>query len=88
MRLELQQALHTAGINPFCVHPSAVDPATLRWPVFVRSELDHTGPRSGLLQDEEELAASLSERRHLANCLVVEFEETRSSDGIYRKFGA
>jgi len=87
-RFELQQALHSARINPFRVHRSDVHPATLRWPVFVRSELDHAGPRSELLFTSDELASSLGARRHPETCLVVEFEETRTPDGIYRKFAA
>ena len=86
-RVDFQALLHRKGINPFRYHPRETDPAALRWPVFLRGERDHDGARSALLKDADELRAAFEAMRKPQRSVIVEFEDTASSDGWYRKYG-
>lgn len=93
-RYELLQALAARGWNPFRAFRSTEPLENLRFPVFLRQESAHEGNLTPLLRDPAELAAALArvrgERRDLDahDILVVEFQETVGSDGVYRKFSA
>jgi hypothetical protein len=91
-RHDLLRSLHACGQNAFDVYRAAEAAMPKRFPVFLRRENDHKGPRSGLIETPEVLAAELrrleaaGERRE--RLLVVEFCDTREADGRVRKYGA
>jgi hypothetical protein len=90
-RVELLRALHNDGVNSFTAHRADELVTPTRWPVFVRGEHDHDGNVSALIHDERELAAALARDRNAGieprTRLVVEFADTRSEDGYFRKYG-
>ncbi|MBC8041622.1 MAG: hypothetical protein H7Y06_13845, partial [Opitutaceae bacterium] len=65
-------------------------PEDLRYPVFVRDENEHTGSRTPLLHNGEELAAALEElragERPTQPLLVVEWLDYGDANGVYRKY--
>ena len=89
-RYEMLRRLHATGINPFNVYRLTDDPAPQRWPVFLRTENEHSGAQSGLLEDAAQLAAAVRDwetaGRGREHALVVEFCDTRDADGLYRKY--
>lgn len=92
-RRELLRALHSQGLGDFNVHTLAeFEASDVRFPVFLRLENDHSGPKSGLIDDEEglmrEVARMLLAGAEPGNLLITEFLDTRCEDGLYRKYGA
>ena len=91
-RLELLRTLHRDGINSFNAYRADALERPERWPVFVRGEQDHEGPSLPLLHDPAELAGVLEADRErgidLSRRLIVEYAESKSPDGLYRKYGA
>lgn len=92
-RYEMLRRLHAAGRNPFDVYrlPDLTDqPVPRRWPVFLRTENEHTGAQSDLLHDAAQLDAALRDwearGRAREHALIVEFCDTRDADGLYRKY--
>jgi len=88
-RSDLLSLLHHQGLNDF----RAGGPrASLRFPVFVRVANGHDGSLTPLLHNRLQLACAMLylRMRGLARheLLVVEFCETVSSDGMYRKYSA
>lgn len=90
-RLRLLEVLHERGLNDFrAFRPDAL-PGDLRFPVFLRSELDHGGPATPLLRSSDELDQALAGkafqdpqlRRHL---MVTEFCNCLGADGFFRKY--
>ena len=85
------RALHNDGVNSFDVHRADELVTPSRWPVFVRGEHDHEGNASELIHDQRALDAALAHDRVAGieprTRLIVEFAETRSEDGYYRKYG-
>jgi hypothetical protein len=91
-RHALLEALHAAGINDFETWRVMEGRAPRRYPVFVRVENDHEGPRTPLLHDAERLRGEIERlevsglpREHL---LIVELKAEPDSQGLYRKYGA
>ncbi|MEI9862977.1 MAG: hypothetical protein WDN00_00140 [Limisphaerales bacterium] len=90
-RLRLLEVLHEQGINDFCAFRADALPDDLRFPVFVRSEIDHNGPATPLLHSNDELKQALAGpafqdpqlRKHL---MVTEFCDCMETSGIYRKY--
>lgn len=91
-RYELLQTLYRDGVNEFQVWRIAKLPHTLPYPVFIRKENDHGGPRSGLIHSNEDLwramAALALEGVEPEEMLVCQYQETVEADGVYRKYGA
>lgn len=94
-RYELLKALKSHGINDFDVfRPDEFLTARVCYPVFIREEYAHTGSLSGLLGSREAVLEALASIRRsnwhrlTPDLLIVEFCETRSEDGVYRKLGA
>jgi hypothetical protein len=90
-RYELQTALREGGINDFRVLRLNEDRSDLRFPVFVRRENDHNGPRTALVHTEEEILLNV-DRLILwgmpkEDIVVVEFQDTQDPDGSFRKYG-
>jgi hypothetical protein len=91
-RFALLRALRAQGVNTFRVYRGDDDLSGVRFPVFVRGAGDHLGPRSDLIEDPEQLEAIIAHAmlhgHEPADVLVVEYEDTRSADGLFRKYGA
>lgn len=86
-RKELLKGLYKDHHNSFRVFgPEELDEADIRYPVFVRNELEHDGPGTALIYDRESLNKVLDEQAP-ENALVCEFLDTRI-DGHYHKYGA
>ena len=90
-RFRLLEVLHERGINEFRAHRVDSLPGDLKFPVFLRSELDHDGPATPLLHSSDELKQALardefqhpSTRKHL---MVTEFCDCVEADGGFRKY--
>ena len=90
-RLRLLEVLHERGLNDFRACRPDASPGDLRFPVFLRSELDHGGPATPLLRSSDELRQALAGegfrdprvRRHL---MVTEFCDCAGADGFFRKY--
>ncbi len=92
-RYELLTALRRLGRNGYAVARAAdAAAAALRFPVFLRSEQDHTGSLTPLLHGRRELrraARWLRFRGHpLRDLLVVEYCHTADTSGLFRKYAA
>lgn len=91
-RLELLSLLHRQGINSFRAYPVTQTRRPGRFPVFLRYENEHWGAISPLLRTQVELDRALACACVLyprpRNLLIVEFCDTRSPDGLYRKYSA
>jgi hypothetical protein len=95
LRGDLLQRLHQHGLNRHTAvraTASADEIASLRFPVFLREEHQHTGVLSSLIRDRRELKVELAKSvvrgYRLADLLIVEFCDSRSADGCYRKYAA
>ncbi len=91
-RYKLLRKLYDVGINKFNVFHAAEIDSEPEYPVFLRIENDHSGPRTKLLKDRKERDMSLL---HLAmqgfdinHLIQIELCETKSTDGYYRKYAA
>ena len=91
-RYELLRTLAQHGINDFDVYRLTEARRPRRYPVFLRTEGDHAGAETGLLETPEALDAALSslagEGRSREGRLVVEFCAERDARGLYRKYAA
>lgn len=90
-RFELLRTLYDQGLNDFNVYRLDEELDEARYPVFLRCGDDHRGPYTGLLYDRDQVEAA-KKRLTLAGTwperlIAVEFMETRSEDGPYRKYG-
>jgi hypothetical protein len=76
-RYELLAALHANGVNAFRAYRAGETPARL--PVFLRPEVGFLKTAPQLLDTAPQVPAGR---------LAVEFCDTVSADGVYRKYGA
>ena len=90
-RFELLRQLREQGINDFDVC-RLTDLRPLRFPVFIRSEGDHSGSLTPLLGSPAELEAAIqrlvAEGTSRDDKLVVEFRDVRDGQGMYHRYGA
>jgi hypothetical protein len=94
-RYKLLQTMYNTGINRFRVLPAIGSRnawESLRYPVFIKEENQHTGSLSNLINSAKELEKVIIEkvlfgysRRSL---LIVEYCNTSDKNGIYRKYSA
>jgi len=87
-RRELLRALSDRGINSFRAFAAEDLPDSLRFPVFVRADNNHSGAVSTLLTDRPTLNRTLSQLRTTAsadNLLVVEYCPYDRDDGLFVK---
>jgi hypothetical protein len=91
-RFELLDLLHRQGLNRHRVARASGDLGALRFPVFLREELRHTGSLSPLLCSSAELERALGravlQGYRLKELLFVEFCATADPEGCYRKYAA
>lgn len=88
-RRELLQTLAATGRNRFNVYGIDEPREGIRYPVFLRSEREHRGPLTPMLNSEAELTAAIrnlvASGRPAFDLLIVEFLDT-SVGGIFRKY--
>lgn len=91
-RFELLTELNRQGMNEFCAVRASSDRKHLRFPVFLRNERLHEGALSPLLNSEREIqqaiGRALVQGHKLKDLLIVEFCDTASETGYYRKYAA
>ena len=91
-RFGLLRKLHQAGRNGFDAYRVEEGVIPSRWPVFLRCEGEHEGPRSGLIRNEDELrreiAAALAEGIPIVSLLIVEYAAEPTRPGLFRKYSS
>jgi hypothetical protein len=90
-RYELLRNLYEHGVNRFNVYRLTEARWPERYPVFLRQENDHLGPRSPILPSRdqlEETLRTLDQTGCREGMLITEFCDTADPQGIYRKYGA
>lgn len=91
-RFDLLEVLHAEGLNRFAAYRADGWDGTAQFPVFLRCESDHTGPRTELLWDADEVELSLRRqvpnRSDRADWLIVEFEDSADDAGYFRKYSS
>ena len=91
-RYKLLRTLHAGGQNFFAAYRISDMGVPMRFPVFVRQENEHEGSLTPLLNNTQDLDRALVElfcRGFGAQeLLIVEFCNTVSQDGIFRKYSA
>jgi len=91
-RYEFLRAMARLGVNDFDVYRLDELRPPARYPVFLRREDEHDGPASVLIPDAATLARArddlLANGQVRDDVIIVEYRETRSPDGLWRKFGA
>jgi hypothetical protein len=92
LRFPLLERLHQAGHNRHGVARATSDLSSVRFPAFLREEHHHTGPISPLIHSlgalRGELGRAIVRGFDPSDLLVVEFAETMSPDGFYRRYPA
>jgi hypothetical protein len=92
-RFDLLEELRKRGLNEFrAARLAGGDVASLRYPIFLRSEREHTGSLSALLRSPSELDGAIGRALWLGyrmdDLLAVEFCDTSDAQGLFRKYGA
>ena len=92
LRFDLLTQLHDCGINAFRVYAADAYEDVRNFPVFVREKNRHNGPRTPLLDSAraiERALTGLKLRGHrTSDLMIVEFCNTVSADGLFRKYAA
>ena len=92
LRFELLEELHRRGLNPHRVVRATADFRGLRFPVFLREVVQHSGSLSPLLRSRAELDQAVGravlQGYRLSELMVVEFCDTVDKHGLYRKYTA
>lgn len=88
-RRDLLRTLADSGSNRFRVYRVDEPREGIRYPVFLRSERQHSGPLSPLLPDAEALEKAIAglaaQGRQASALLIVEFLDV-SSNGVFHKY--
>ncbi len=91
-RVALLAALHRAGINDFTAERLDVCERPSRYPVFLRTEDGHSGPETGLINDDAAFDAALGDLRArglpLRGRIAVGFGAKPGADGRFRRHSA
>lgn len=92
-RYKLLKRLYNEGINSFNVHRPPIKNKKIRYPLFLRNELDHQGPVSGLINSREDLekqlitvASKFFQSPFLP--MIVEYCAVNNSTLRFHKYGA
>jgi hypothetical protein len=90
MRYELLRLLFERGINRFNVYRYTELRTPARFPVFIRRLSEHNGSGTKLLHSAEAVERAIEFLLRIGcdrdDLLVTEFADTRSPDGVYRKY--
>lgn len=88
-RYGLLRKLHREGINSFNAYRAESFDRPERWPVFVRTEGDHSRPLSGLIGNQailDEFIETLVDGGiPLTSLLIIEYRAEEVAPGLYRK---
>lgn len=88
-RFGFLRRLKRAGINRHDVFRADELPASMKFPVFLRSETEHDGAYTELLHDEATLRQEIDRLVALGtlpqNLLISEYCHTADADGVWRK---
>lgn len=88
----LLQAAFDAEVNTFRATRATVHDPTRRFPVFIRSEPEHTGALSPLLYSPgavvRALLTAMLRGYRLRDLLIVEYSDTADADGVFTKYSA
>jgi hypothetical protein len=91
-RYALLEELARRGLNEFRAARLTEDVAALRYPIFLRSEWEHTGALSPLLRSPAEVEGAIGravwQGHRWEELLAVEFCDTADANGFYRKYSA
>jgi len=91
-RYNLLQTLHNSGFNQFRVYRAADKNLRPVYPVFLRMADDHSGPRSKLLHNSQEVDLAILQAGMMGldinHMLLIEYCETKDNAGFYRKYAA
>ena len=90
-RYALLQELRRLNLNGFRAVRLNEGVAALRYPVFLRSDWEHTGALSSLLHSPSEVECvgqAVWQGHRWEELLAVEFHDTADADGHYRKYSA
>ncbi len=91
-RYRLLSLLAERGQNPYRVFRLLECPRPERFPVFIRRNLDHQGPLTQVLLDQESFLEARDRLEaageDLSQLLVIEYCDTCSPDGRFRKYSA
>lgn len=89
-RLSLLETLHASGRNDFAARRADAPLDGLRYPVFIREAVEHSGAVSERLPDAAALAEALTVLargpRPLSDYLVIEFIDVRNAAGHFEKY--
>jgi len=94
LRLEMLRALYRDGINSFQAYPLIGAERPAEFPVFLRSEGEHGGERSELIENAEDLAAEIPKYLRLRRykrgygSVIVGFVNSRDVQGRALKYSA
>lgn len=88
-RYGLLRALHEAGINQFNAYRVEEGIRPARYPVFLRREVGHRAPQSGLLDDwnatRRAIDATAEQGIPLGEVLIIEYAAEPARPGVFRK---
>jgi hypothetical protein len=88
-RFGLLRGLYRRGINSFNAYRVEEGLIPQRWPVFLRSEGEHTAPLSGLMQDWDQVRravdAAVTNGAPVTSLLLVEYAAEPVAPGLFRK---
>ena len=91
-RYALLEELRRRNLNDFRAVHLDEGVEALRYPIFLRSEWEHSGALSTLLHSPSEverwIGQSIWQGRRWRDLLAVEFCDTADADGYYRKYSA
>ncbi len=90
-RYALLRRLHSEGLNLFNVYRLDERAEPARYPVFIRSEHEHDGPVTDLLNSRAALDAAIADLRargaSLDDKIITEFIDVADGDGAFHKYG-
>ena len=91
VRVELLNALHGVGINPYSAYRADCQPRPARFPVFIRPEGNHSTPSSDLHHDQQSLDQALAKLWEsglpLRGMLVIEQAAEPYTESLWAKWG-
>jgi hypothetical protein len=92
-RFRLLRLLHEQQMNRYQVWRIGDREQELKFPLFLRSEVDHRGSITGLLHSPDEISRALSrlslrDRLRKKHLMLIEFCDGADARGVFRKYSA